>query len=101
MLVLLLAGACGRCEEEPRAAPEEAAPLLSVTYSAGGILHPSKQGRTGDVLVEDIRERVAPGIWEKEGVFLEIRDRTLTVNAPEDCRETMVENVPRLRELSR
>jgi hypothetical protein len=83
MLTLLLAGACGRCEETPGAEPEAATALVSVTYSARGILHPFKEGRTGDVLVEDIREHVAPGIWEKEGVFLEIRDRTLTVSAPQ------------------
>jgi len=83
MLALLLAGACGRCDEAPRAAPGKAASLVSVTYSARGILHPTKEGRTGDVLVEDIRNNVAREVWEKEGVALEVRGRTLTVTAPQ------------------
>ena len=83
ILILLLAAACGRDKPAPAAKPEVIAPLVTVTYNARGILHPTKEDRTGDLLVEDIRQHVAPGIWEKTGVSIEIRNRTLTVSAPQ------------------
>ncbi|MHC4974650.1 MAG: hypothetical protein ACYTG3_20235 [Planctomycetota bacterium] len=83
VLALLLAAACGGTEDTPPKKPKEAAPLVTATHSARGILHPRKEERTGELLVEDILVHVAPGIWETDGVSIEIRNRTLTVTAPQ------------------